>query len=294
MLLAASCAGDDAGDPADDARDAAAQPIVYEASDGENTNVYAVEPATGEVRQLTQRPGYNANPAWSPAGDRIVFVSRRDGEMRDVFVMDQDGTNVTQLTDTPDADEIAPKYSPDGATIAYARSDDDGWSLWLMSVDGSSPRKLAGPYRFVEFPSWAPDGRQIYFSAIEGNRAADILSVDLATLEVRVRIATEASDVCPHFSHDGKWLTYATESEEGNVDVFRHDVVSDDVTGSADVRLTTEAGVDDYANFSADDGQLVFVTRRSGDNDLWLMNPDGSGQRPLTSTPDLRENVPDW
>ena len=69
---------------------------------------------------------------------------------------------------------------------------------------------------------------------------------------------------------------------------------SSDTTGLGDVRLTDSPGVDDYANYSSDDRELVFVTRRDGEQDLYLMDADGGNQRRLTDTPGVRENVPDW
>jgi len=172
-------------------------------------------------------------------------------------------------------------------------------ALAQTSTVAAPPPPLRGPFRFVEFPSWKRDGSQIYFSAIEQDRNdADIYSIDLATRQVTARISTPAADVCPHFTHDGKFLTYASidpaEGYEGNVDVFRHDLASDDTSGTADQRLTDAEGHDDYANPSPDDKQYVFISNREGNFDLYLMDADGSHQRRLASTPDARENVPDW
>lgn len=272
-----------------------ARDIVYEASGGDGVQVYRVDPGTGVTTPITAGPSRNSNPAWSPDGEKIVFVSDREDGQVDVHAMDADGSDAIRLTDT-EAREIAPKFSPDGTQIAFARDDGNEWSLWVMNADGTEGRQVAGPYRFVEFPSWHPKRNEILYSAIQmGGGAADILRIDLDTDEVSVAISTPASDVCPHFSHDGKWLTYATDSgDSGEVDVFRHDLGSSATDGADDVRLTEAPGVDDYANYSPDDAQLVFVTRRDGESELYLMNADGSEQRALTQTPGLQENVPDW
>ena len=268
--------------------------IVYEANDSGVVNVYRVSPKTGLTTQLTSG-SRNSNPAWSPGKQSIVFVSDRENGQVDIYVMAADGTDAVRLTDTP-AREIAPKFSPGGDRIAFARDDGSEWSLWLMNADGTEARKVAGPYRFVEFPSWRPDRNEIFYSAIDpGGGPADIFRIDLDTGEVSVAISTPSSDVCPHFSHDGNWLTYATDAgDAGEIDVFRHDLESSATDGAGDLRLTDTPGTDDYANYSPDDTQLVFVTRRDGESELFLMNEDGSEQRPLTQTPGLQENVPDW
>jgi TolB protein len=277
--------------------------IVYEAKQGDAVNVYTIDARSAETKQLTHGDGFDGNPAWSPDRKLIIFSSNRnqeDARMNDLLLIDADGANVTPLTSTPQQSEWSPKFSPDGASISYAVTSGDGtYYLGLMNADGSGQEKIAGPYRFVEFPSWKRDASEIYFSAIEQDRNdADIYAIDLATRRVTARISTPAADVCPHFSHDGNYLTYASidpaEGYEGNVDIFRHDLASDDTTGAADQRLTDDPGHDDYANPSPDDEQYIFISNRDGNFDLYVMDADGSHQRRLACTPDARENVPDW
>jgi Tol biopolymer transport system component len=281
--------------------------IVYEAQVGEAANVYTIDPQSGESRQLTHGTSFDGNPAWSPDRKRILFSSRRDGQSKnDLYTMDAGGGDVARLTDTPDAGEWSAKFSQDAAQIAFVREADDGWSVWLMRADGSGARRLAGPYPFAEFPAWAPGGREVYFAAIMPTPAgapaamSHIYSVDLTTGDVRTRIDTGGTDACPHFSRDGKRLTYAASRTGGeygsnnNLDLFAHDLSSEDTTGAIDAALTDDPARDDYANPSPDGTQMVFVSDRDGNAELYLMDRDGSHQRRLTITPDARENVPDW
>ena len=68
--------------------------------------------------QLTTGPAIDAEPEWSPGGDKIVFSSTRAGNV-DIFVMNSDGTDVTPLT-TNSAIDTSPAWSPDGTRIAFA------------------------------------------------------------------------------------------------------------------------------------------------------------------------------
>ncbi len=291
-LVAAACGG--ASKPGHRER------IVYEAGDGAATNIFTMDPTTGATTQLTRTQTFDGNPGWSPDRRRIVFTSdRANAKDNHIYVMDADGANATAVTSAPDTSDWSPKFSPDSKRIVYAsRSAGDGnYRLLLIDADGSNPRELTGPYTFAEFPAWTPDGKEVYFAGIaKGKNDLDIYSVDPANGEVVTRISTPGGDLCPHFSRDGKYLTYATSvsGDEKNVDLFRHEVSSSDTTGASDERLTNSGGFDDYANASPDDKQYVFVSERDSDFELYLMDRDGSNPRRLTNTPGMRENVPDW
>lgn len=286
-----ACGGDDGG---------ALPSIVYEADNGSATNVYKVDPQTREATQLTRSGGYDGQPAWTPGHERIIFVSDRDAasNITDLYTMAPDGSDVRRLTSTPESNERSPKFSPDGSRIAIALVRDTQYYVATLAPDGSDEQILAGPFRFVEFPSWTRDGKDIYFAAIgEETQQIDILSVSVASKEVTVRVSTPSPDVCPHFSFDGKYMTYARSPQGPNdePDLFRRSIESTDVSGASDEQLTDDLEArDDYANPSPDDRQYVFLSNRDGNFDLYLMDRDGTNLRRLTDTPELRENVPDW
>lgn len=93
--------------------------VNYELVMADKANLYRMDLATGESTQLTTGMWRDADPAWSPTGDRIAFISSRSGN-KELYVMDEDGSNLIQLTDTPE-DESHPTWSLDGTQIAFAR-----------------------------------------------------------------------------------------------------------------------------------------------------------------------------
>ena len=71
------------------------------------------------------------------SGDRIAFVSDRDGDS-EIFVMNADGTEVRQLTDNDDWDwNTYPSWSPDGDRIVFANDRDGDWEIFVMNADGT-------------------------------------------------------------------------------------------------------------------------------------------------------------
>jgi TolB protein len=264
------------------------------------TNVYAIDAKSGKTTQLTHGESFDGHPGWAPDYKHILFSSDRNDMpgQQDIYIMDADGSNPRALTSTRGVSEWTPKFSPDASQIVFVQVNKPGGSyLMLMDPDGGNQRRVAGPYVFAEFPAWRRDGTQIFFAAIaQGKNDIDIYSYDVASGEVRTEISTPSADVCPHFTRDGKSMTYATGApdEDSNVDLYEHDLASDDTTGKSDRRLTDTPGVDDYLNPSPDGKSFVFLSDRDGNVELYLMDRDGSNQRRLTDTPDVRENVPDW
>lgn len=274
--------------------------ITYEARDAISTNVYVIDAETGESTQLTFDAGLSGHPAWATDYSRIIFTSNGDGsQRRGLYTIAPDGSDRQQLTAPTEADHWAPKFSPDMTEVVFVEvTASEGSYVVLMNADGSEQRRITGRYRFAEFPAWTRDGALVYFAAIEeGRNNVDIYSVDPETQEVKVIVQTPAADVCPHFSRDGTIMTYASApaDEPDNVDLFAREAPFDDHTDLGDdARLTTDPGFDDYSNPSPDDSTYVFLSRRDGNTELYLMDKDGGNQRRLTFTPDLNENVPDW
>ncbi len=296
-LAFTACSSDNGND--DGTPDAPAL-IVYEANVDGNVDVFTIDADTGETVQLTSEDKFDGNPAWSPDRMRILFTSNRDndGTNNDLYTMAADGADVQRLTSTPDGSEFSAKYSHDGKTIGYAMREDGQYYIEVMDADGTNIRRLTDAYDFAEFPAWRPGDDEIFYMAIgEGTQAGDIHAVNIETQEVRTIISTPSADVCPHFTHDGKYVTYARsplDDPNGEQDIFRHELTDPDISGANDIALTSDPARDDYVSSSPDGKTFVFLSGRVNDFDLWLMDPDGSNQRILTDTPNARENVPDW
>jgi dipeptidyl aminopeptidase/acylaminoacyl peptidase len=117
-------------------------------------HLWLVDVATGAATRLTDGPATDAEPAWSPDGRRIAFVSnrRRDADLvgrSDIHVVDVDTRAVSAITRGPRSVFSAPSWLPDGRTIAGLGHRLEGRAgsrndIWLFAADGSDATPTGG------------------------------------------------------------------------------------------------------------------------------------------------------
>jgi Tol biopolymer transport system component len=91
---------------------------------------------------------------------KIVFVSNKSGN-EDVWSMNLDGSELTQLTDDPGRDQY-PAISPDGKKIAYSADIGGTWQIVVMNWDGSNKQQITSGSNRHGFPAWSFDGKYIF------------------------------------------------------------------------------------------------------------------------------------
>jgi TolB protein len=125
-----------------------------------NPEIYVLNLANGTMRRLTRHAGIDTEPTWSPNGRQIAFISDRSGSPH-VYVMDDQGTNVRQITSS--GFHTQPRWSPRGDVIAYTQRA-GVHDVWLVDVDGSNPRRVTSGGD-NQGPTWAPSGRHLAFQS---------------------------------------------------------------------------------------------------------------------------------
>ncbi len=118
--------------------------------------------------RLTDHPGWDSSPSWSPDGSQIAFSSQR-GDDADIYLVTLDGLTLNRLTGSPQADK-APLWSTDGSKIYYLSDHDEGSDIYVMNVDGSDHTNLTRNVKHYSELHWHPDGAHIVFSASGDDR----------------------------------------------------------------------------------------------------------------------------
>ena len=251
-------------------------------------DVHAIDVDGSGERRLTDSPGLDGFPAWSPDGKRMAFVSARDGGNCEVYVMDADGSGQRRLTRTPE-DEFFLDWSPDGERIAYATDPSSLAEIWVMDSDGSDRKRVASGL----FPSWSPDGERIAYTAYSGERpyiavmnsdGSESRSLSASLLE---RLSGRVSDEEPTWSPDGEKIAFAHEAD-GELYVMNSD-------GSGRTRLTDLPSYDHWPpTWSPDSTRIAFTSEDAKGSAIYVMNSDGSGLTKLTDDSAAEDFYPAW
>ncbi|MEE9141653.1 MAG: DPP IV N-terminal domain-containing protein [Gammaproteobacteria bacterium] len=238
--------------------------------------------ASMDTRQLTATTTPETNPAWSPDGSSIVYVSAEPGN-QDLWIQNLEDSGMRQLTDDP-AEDDQPAWSPDGRHIAFVssrghgqkldRSTFFGYSLgggvFVVPAFGGEARELVdGGFN----PTWSPDSGEIAFDAdLDGPRR--IWITDLVGNNPR-RISDDSSDLAVHtradWSRNGDWIVYerqeGSQGSAGNLQLVS-------AAGGESIWLTQDDNRD-FAPTWVDDTTIVFSSDRGGDAiNLWQLSID--------------------
>lgn len=207
------------------------------------------------------------------SGGKIVFTSNRVS-WDDIFIMNDDGTNIKQLTTMGKCYEG--RLTPDGRTIIFEHELD----LWKMNADGTGQINLTNTADNIEaFPVVSPDGQKIAF-LFGWPGGFEIYTMNLDGSD-RKPITAREVDWMPAWSPNSQTIAFSS-ARSGSFNIW---VVNRDGAG---LRQVTSFGPERAAIspiFSPDGQQIAFSTIAEGTAwEIWVVNLDGSNPHKVVGT----------
>ena len=172
----------------------------------------------GEAKRITDHPYRDFDIDWSPDGRKLAFISERDGN-REVYIVDVRTRELSRLTNTPDAAESNPEWSPTGNYVAFVRGPFGRQLCWVDVNTGEEKVVVEGPF-IGEF-AWSPDGRWICFNRRDSaNNVTDLYIVPWNGGEpVNVtRMPYWNGSIV--WTKDGKNIVFRSNRTDNNVDIY--------------------------------------------------------------------------
>ncbi len=268
--------------------------------------VWMTDVKSGKQIQLTRGDKNSGQPAWSPDGQWISFVSNRDGK-NNLYLLPVAGGEAEKVTDVKSGIGIY-KWSPDGRSVACILADSatredekkikakEDWyykdenikqnRLYILKLDLKDSagarvmKKLTEQHFNVNAFDWSPDGKLIAFShgkspEVNDNVYSDISMVNVETGELKKIAATGAGENNPLFSPDGKQLAYASTTDPVDWSGPEHiRIVS--LSDGKNWKLKTSPDENASLIGWTGDGQSVIISESNKTmNSVYLLSVDG-------------------
>jgi TolB protein len=218
----------------------------------------------GIPMQVTDQDGWEGEPAISPDGTRIAYVSLASGNA-DVYVTDILGGRTLKLTDH-EGDDTSPTWFPDGATLAFVSDRSGTECVWTVGQFGGGVNMLVED---AIHPAVSPDGDRVAFSRVLDSGALRIFAAPVSDPSDAIALTGPDDGLWDHvassWSPDGRMIGYSAT----------RDIWAVPADGGEPIRLTSDNTADAAPVWSPDGEYVYFDSWREGTLALWRVRAGG-------------------
>jgi len=237
--------------------------------------------------------------AWSPDG-KYLFTSgypKPDSALAIIRISVETGEQHPIMPPPLGiAGDFGPAVSPDGRELAFVRL--IGWhtgDLYIVPLSGETPagsqaRRITFDGESIETPAWTRDGRELIFSSDRGGRR-ELWRIESSGSGKPLRLAAmgeNASDLA--ISPGGRHLVYSRGVYSGSL----WKIPIEAAKGGVPVRVTATTARDKFSHLSPDGNRIAFQSGRSGVDEIWVCDADGTNAVQLTSFGKGMSGSPRW
>ena len=256
--------------------------------------VYVVSAAGGAPRRVSDGV---EGVSWSP-DSRTLAVAGLPPDSGGIFRVSLETGERTQLTRSGPYLDNFPVFSPDGRWIVFARSlrlpESD---LFIVPSRGGTPRELTFDRQPMYGEAWTADSKEIVFSSNRGRGGESLWRIPVTGGVPRRLSATLQGGFYPAISRQGNRLLYTESFTDTNI-------YASDGAGflgrfapgrfSAPRGLIQSSRRDDSPSISPTDGRIAFVSKRTGNEEIWVCDRDCERPMQLTSFEGPATGTPRW
>ncbi len=238
------------------------------------SNIWLVPANGGWPKQLTISDQQQAYLTWSGDGKWIAFMSDYDGdEQWDIFLVSPSNGEVINLTNSPDASEELPSWSPDGKKIVYKvrEKDASSYEIYVMDIYSRKVQKLTSktPDEFYnEKPVWSLDGLYVAYTQFSADGStSNIFTTEVATgktLNLTSSMGNKLYSV-KTWSPDGHKLLITSDAANGYENIALFDIASKKIEWLTQNKSSSEAG-----SFSPDGKTITWVSNINGNKEIFF------------------------
>ena len=276
--------------------------LIFQATprDGSCDQQYIMRTDGSELRRVSTGLGRTTCGYFVPGTDRIVYSSTHLGDEAcpaepdysqgyvwaiyptyDVFIADDDGRNLTRLTETGSYDAEA-TLSRDGEWIVFTSTRDGDLDIYKMRTDGTEVTRLTDEVGYDGGPFFSYDGTKIVYRAHHPETeeqvadyqrllaqnlirpsALDVWIMDADGSNKRQLTDNGSANFGPYFFPNGERVIFSSNMDDPEGREF--DLYAIDVTGENLERITYTGDFDGFPMFDSDGDQLVFASNRGNE-----------------------------
>jgi len=181
--------------------------LAYVSFEGNRSSIWVQTLRTGNRFQVSNRPGINGAPSFSPDGRKLVVTLGGVDGNADIYVLDINSRQTTRLT-THRAIDTEGTWSPDGRWIYFTSDRGGGPQIYRISAEGGNPERVTFEGSYNARPRLSPDGKRL--AMVHNDRGNFRIAImDLDRKDVLV-LSTGRQDESPSFAPNSDILIYAT------------------------------------------------------------------------------------
>ncbi|MGH8223193.1 MAG: Tol-Pal system beta propeller repeat protein TolB [Woeseiaceae bacterium] len=188
--------------------------LAYVSFEGNRSSIFVQTLRTGNRIRVSNQPGINGSPAFSPDGRKLVLtLGGIDGNL-DIHVMDVNSREVTRIT-THRAIDTEGSWSPDGGEIYFTSDRSGGPQIYRVSASGGTPERVTFEGSYNARPRLSPDGKKLAMVHLDrGDYRIAVTDVGKSGLLV---VSAGNQDESPSFAPNSDALIYATRQGRNGV-----------------------------------------------------------------------------